>query len=149
MGHRHTYTGKEKFWIYRRSARKGEEGYSEKEHSAPHWEGEKTPEGMREWASWYCFNRLGGRVYEAELDEAWFWGGSHSDGGTICTRIPGEWFSMPYDEFLEHVLTLSSASHYGFTREELMEKPGLKEFFGYHGRCSGQKEERRSENGKQ
>jgi len=121
----------EKFMIYRRSARKGEAGYSEKEYSAPHYEWEKTPEGMTEWVSWYCFNKLGSGSYEAELDEAWCWGGSHNDGGTICTEIPEEWFSLPYDAFLNRVITLSSALHYGFTAEDLKGRPGLKEFFGF------------------
>jgi hypothetical protein len=42
----------EKYYVYRVSADKGEQGYSEKEHSVPHYEGPKTPEGMDEWCSW-------------------------------------------------------------------------------------------------
>ena len=121
----------ERFWIYRRSAEKGEEGYSEKDYSAPHYEGAKTPEGMKEWASWYCFNKMDDGTYEAELDEAWWWGGGHNDGGTIHTAIPEEWFTLPYEEFLEHVVGLSSAAHYGFTAKELKSKKGLKKFFGF------------------
>ena len=121
----------EKFVIYRRSAEKGQEGYSEKDHSAPHYEGPKTPEGMKEWASWYYFNKMDDGTYEAELDEAWWWGGGHNDGGTIHTKIPEEWFELPYDEFLEKTVSLSSAAHYGFTVEELKGKKGLKEFFGF------------------
>lgn len=121
----------EQFYVYRRSARKGDPDYSPLSHDAPHYEGEKTPEGMREWASWYCFNRMDDGTYEAELDEAWHWGGSHNDGGTINTEIPEEWFKLPYDEFLENVVTLASASHYGFSAEMLKKKEGLKEFFGY------------------
>ena len=123
-------TGK-KFWIYRRSAKKGEEGYSEQDYSAAHYEGPKTPEGMKEWASWYCFNEMDDGTYEAELDEAWWWGGGHNDGGTIHTEIPEEWFALPYDEFLAKVVPLAHAAHYGFTAEELKEKEGLKEFFGF------------------
>ncbi len=123
-------TGK-KFWIYRLSAEKGEDGYSEKSYSAPHYEGAKTPEGMTEWVSWYCFNKMDDGTYQAELDEAWCWGGSHNDGGTIRTPVPEEWHSLDYDEFLKHVVTLSAASHYGFTAEELKSKSGLKEFFGF------------------
>ena len=121
----------EKFMVYRRSAKKGEEGYSEKEHSAPHWEGPNTPEGMKEWASWYCFNKMDDGTYQAELDEAWWWGGGHNDGGTIRREIPEEWFALPYEEFLENVVTLSAAAHYGFTAEDLKEKKGLREFFGF------------------
>ena len=121
----------ERFWIYRRSAEKGEEGYSEKDYSAPHYEGSKTPEGMKEWASWYCFNKMDDGTYEAELDEAWWWGGGHNDGGTIHTAIPEEWFTLPYEEFLEHVVGLSSAAHYGFTAKALKGKKGLKKFFGF------------------
>ncbi len=121
----------EKFLIYKRSAEKGEEGYSEKDHSAPHYEGPKTPEGMKEWASWYCFNKMDDGTYEAELDEAWWWGGGHNDGGTIHTEIPEEWFALPYDEFLENVVRLSAAAHYGFTPQDLKKKKKLKEFFGF------------------
>ena len=121
----------DKFWIYRRRAKKGEAGYSEKDHSAPHKEGSKEIEGMREWASWYCFNKKDDGMYEAELDEAWWWGGSHNDGGTIRTEVPEEWLALSYDEFLDRVVTLSAAAHYGFTAEELKEKEGLKAFFGF------------------
>ncbi len=91
----------------------------------------KTPEGMREWASWYAFNKMDDGTYEAELDEAWWWGGGHNDGGTIRREIPEEWFELPYEDFLEKVVTLAAASHYGFTAEILLEKKGLKEFFGF------------------
>ena len=121
----------EKVWIYRRSAKKGEDGYSEKDYASPHYEGEKTPEGMKEWASWYCFNKMDDGTYEAELDEAWWWGGGHNDGGTIHAGIPEEWFGLPYDEFLEHVVTLAHAAHFGFTAEELKGKQGLRAFFGF------------------
>ena len=117
--------------IYCRSARKGQAGYSEEKHSAPHYEGAKAIEGMTERASWYCFNKRGDGKYEAELDEAWYGGYGHHDGGTICTEIPGEWFALPYDDFLERVITLSGASRFGFTAEGLKEKEGLKEFFGF------------------
>lgn len=121
----------EKFWVYRQSAEKGENGYSEKSHAAPHYEGEKTPEGMTEWASWYCFNKMDDGTYEAELDEAWCWGGGHNDGGTIHAEIPDAWFALPYDDFLANVVTLAGAAHFGFTPGELKKKEGLKEFFGF------------------
>ena len=121
----------ERFFIYRRSAEKGDPDYSPLAHDAPHREGPNTPEGMREWASWYCFNKMDDGTYEAALDEAWWWGGGHNDGGTIHTEIPEEWFDLPYDEFLENVVTLAAAGHYGFTAQMLKKKKGLKEFFGY------------------
>ena len=121
----------EKFWIYRRYAKKGEPTYSEKSHSAPHKEGGREIEGMEEWASWYCFNKKDDGTFETELDEAWD-GGSHYDGGTIRVEIPQEWFDLSYDEFLERVVTLAAASHYGFTPEDLKEKDGLKDFFGFN-----------------
>ena len=121
----------DRFLVYSRSADKGENGYSPKSHSAPHYEGPKTPEGMNEWASWYAFDKMDDGTYQASLDEAWWWGGGHNDGGTIHTDIPEEWFELPYDAFLENVVTLSAASHYGFDAEELKGKKGLKEFFGF------------------
>ena len=103
---------KEKFMIYRRDAKKGEATYSPK-------------------SPWYCFNKRDDGKYEAELDEAWN-EGSHYGGGTICVDIPQEWFRLSYDEFLERVITLAAASHYGFTIDDLKEKKGLKEFFGFN-----------------
>ena len=121
----------ERYSVYRRGAEEGEPDYSPLPHDAPHYEGEKTPEGMREWASWYAFNKMDDGTYEAELDEAWWWGGGHNDGGTIHREIPEEWMDLPYDEFLENVVSLACAAHYGFTAQMLKEKEGLKEFFGF------------------
>ncbi len=121
----------ERFFVYRRSAQEGEPDYSLLPHDVPHWEGPNTPEGMREWASWYAFNKMDDGTYEAELDEAWWWGGGHNDGGTIHTEIPEEWFELPYETFLENVVTLAAAAHYGFTAEMLRKREGLREFFGY------------------
>ena len=123
----------EQFVVYRRSAEKGDPDYSELPHDAQHYEGPNTPKDMREWASWYAFNKMDDGTYEAELDEAWWWGGGHNDGGTIHTPVPEEWQDLPYDEFLENVVTLSAAAHYGFTAKMLRERPGLREFFGFAG----------------
>ncbi len=120
---------KEKFMIYRRDAKKGEATYSPKSHSAPHFVGHYV-EGMEEWASWYCFNKKEDGSYEAELDEAWN-EGSHYGGGTIDVDIPKEWFALSYDDFLERVITLAAATHYGFTVDDLKERKGLKQFFGF------------------
>ncbi|MBR0136660.1 MAG: hypothetical protein IJM18_10690 [Clostridia bacterium] len=121
----------EVFRIYRCSAEKGAPDYSPKDHSAPHWEGPETPEGMREWCTWYLFRKMDDGTYQAELDESWWWGGGHNDGGTIRTPIPEEWHALSYDDFLERVVGLSSAAHYGFDAEELKAHKGLKEFFGF------------------
>ena len=121
----------ERFSVYRRSANKNDPDYSPLPHDAPHYEGGKQPEGMREWASWYAFNKMDDGTYQAELDEAWWWGGGHNDGGTRRREIPEEWFELPYDDFLSNVVSLAAASHYGFTAEMLKEKANLKEFFGY------------------
>ena len=121
----------ERFSVYRRNAKKGEPDYSPLPHDAPHQEGPHTPEGMREWASWYAFNKMDDGTFEAELDEAWWWGGGHNDGGTIHREIPEEWQDLPYEEFVSRVVTLAAAAHYGFTAEMLLQKEGLKNFFGY------------------
>ncbi|MBQ5951571.1 MAG: hypothetical protein IJL66_05470 [Lachnospiraceae bacterium] len=121
----------EKYFVYKRGAEKGEPWYSPLPHDAPHREGPHTPEGMREWASWYVFNRMDDGTFQAELDEAWWWGGGHNDGGTIRNLIPEEWMELPYREFLENVVCLSAAKHYGFTAEMLFAKEGLREFFGF------------------
>ncbi|MBE6521336.1 MAG: hypothetical protein E7Z68_09640 [Thermoplasmata archaeon] len=121
----------ERFNIYRSCAEKGDPDYSEESHSAPHREGPGTSEDMMEWAKRYSFDRMDDGTYEAELDEAWWWGGGHDDGGTVRAEIPEEWQSLPYDEFLENVISLVHARHYGFTVEHLKSKEGLKRFFGF------------------
>ena len=118
--------------IYHRYAEKGEPTYSPKSHSVPYCVAGRYVEGMEEWASWYCFNKKEDGTYEAELDEAWN-EGSHNGGETINVDIPQEWFSLSYDEFLERVITLAAATHYGFTTDDLKGKEGLKEFFGFEG----------------
>jgi len=120
-----------RFMVYRCGAEKGSVEYSEVDHSAPHCEGNGPIGDMREWTSWYCFNKRDDGTFEAELDEAWWWGGGHNDGGTIRADIPIEWMDLPYEEFLDRVLGLAAARHYGFTVEELLGKKGLKEFFGF------------------
>ena len=119
-----------RFSVYRRAAKEGEPDYSPLPHDAPHYEGAKTPEGMREWASWYAFNKMNDGSYEAELDEAWCWGGGHNDGGTRHVAIPQEYFALPYEAFLNEIIPFAGARHYGFTAEMLLQKPGLREFFG-------------------
>lgn len=121
----------ERFMVYRRSAEEGDAEYSGLPHDAPHYEGPKTPEGMREWANWYSFTKMDDGTFQADLDEAWWWGGGHDDGGTIHTPVPEEWFALPYEQFLEELVTLAAAAHYGFTPEILLNRKGLREFFGY------------------
>ena len=87
----------DRFLVYRCGAKKGEQGYSSVDHSAPHYEGPNTPEGMREWTTWYAFDKMDDGTYQASLDESWWWGGGHNDGGTIHTEIPEEWLELPYD----------------------------------------------------
>ncbi|MBO4658470.1 MAG: hypothetical protein J5637_02485 [Prevotella sp.] len=119
----------EKYMVYQCGAEKGDPTYSPKSHSAPHYEG-RYIEGMEEWASWYCFNKKDDGMYEAELDEAWN-EGCHNGGGTIRVEVPEAWLDLSYDEFLERLVTLASASHFGFTPEDLKGKVGLKGFFGF------------------
>ena len=121
---------KKEFLIYRRDARKGSSAYSPLPHDAPHKEGSREIEGMREWANFYKFELLDDGTYRACLDEAWN-GGSYYSGGTINTDIPEEAFELSYDEFLAGVIKLAAAEHYGFTADMLREKKGLKEFFGF------------------
>ena len=85
---------------------------------------------MEEWASWYAFNKKDDGTFEAELDEAWN-EGSHYGGGTIRVEVPEAWLDLPWEEFLERLVTLSAAAHYGFTPEDLEARKGLKEFFGF------------------
>ena len=120
----------DKFWVYRRSAGKGAPDYSPKSHSIPHKEGARVVEGMEEWASWYAFNKKEDGMFEAELDEAWNEGG-HNGGGTLRAEVPEAWLDLGWEELAERLVTLAGAARFGFTPEELREKKGLREFFGY------------------
>lgn len=119
----------ESYLVYNRMAKEGEPGYSKKSHAVPHLE--PGAKDMDEWVNHYQFNKLDDGTYEAELDEAWWWGGSHTDGGTLYRDIYDTWQDLPYDEFLENVITVAAAKHYLFTVEDLKACEGLKEFFGY------------------
>lgn len=121
----------ESFLIYDRRADKGEEGYSPKDYSVPHSEGGRVIPDTEEWVSWYAFNKMDDGTYEAALDEAWYGGYGHNDGGTIHAEIPEEWLKLPYEEFLEKVTDLAGAARFGFTAKDLKSKPALKEFFGF------------------
>ncbi len=121
----------ERYSVYRRRAGKNDPDYDSGAHEVPHYEGVKTPEGMMEWANWYAFVKMDDGTYQAQLDEAWNWGGSHYDGGTISVDIPEDWHRLPYDEFIDRVVTLAAASHYEFTADFLRNKKGLREFFGF------------------
>ena len=123
-------TGK-RFLVYKHGVEKGQRGYSEVDHSAPHRWGPSSPEDMRDWTTWYAFEKMDDGTFVAALDESWWCGGGHNEGGTIRTEIPEEWFELSYDEFLEKVVTLSSAAHYGFTPKELKAKRRLKKFLGF------------------
>lgn len=120
----------ESYMVYNRMAKEGEPGYSDKCHAVPHEE-PSAPKEMDEWVNHYQFNKLDDGTYEAELDEAWWWGGSHTDGGTLFRYIPDLWQDLPYEEFLEKVIKVAAAEHFLFTVEDLLACPGLKEFFGY------------------
>ena len=120
----------DKFWVYRRTARKGAPEYSPKSYSAPHKEGGRVVEGMEEWASRYAFNNKEDGMFEAELDEAWN-EGSHNGGGTIRAEVPEAWLDLSWEELAERLVTLAGAARYGFTPEDLRERKGLREFFGY------------------
>ena len=72
-----------------------------------------------ERASWETIDRFS--VYRRAAEK----------GGTIHVDLPQELFERPYKEFLENVVRFAAAAHYGFTAEMLMEKEGLREFFGY------------------
>lgn len=128
---RQPWPTEERYSIYRRQARESDPDYDSGAHEAPHFEGAKTPEGMMEWANWYAFVKMDDGTCQAQLDEAWNWGGSHYDGGTISVDIPEDWFELPYDDFLDKVVTLAAASHYEFTADFLRNKKGLREFFGF------------------
>ena len=119
-----------RYVFFRNGAEKGQPGYSMVEHVIPHCEG-NGPTGINEWVQHYTFYKMDDGSYEAELDMAWYWGGSHCDGGEVTADIPSEWFDLPYEEFLAKVLTLVCASRFLFTVEELLSRPRLKKFFGY------------------
>ena len=123
-------TGK-RFMVYRRSAQKGEKGYSPKDHTMPLREGRGGPDDQEKWVSWYEFVRMDDGTFEAQLDEAWYGGYGHNDGGTIRSEIPEGWSELPYDEFLERVAELAGASGFGFTADDLKEKKGLRKFFDF------------------
>ena len=116
-----------RFLVYDMRAKEGENGYLPTIHDL-------RPESDW-WCRYYQFTRYNDDTYEMQLDEMETFGSStsHCGGGVCYDPIPKEWFELPYDEFLEKVLTLcyGVAKRFNFTVEDLKSKTGLKEFFGY------------------
>ena len=56
--------------------------------------------------------------------------GDRVTGGTRTFFIPNDYFSGNYSEFLDKYIKLVPPM-FGFTKEELLNTPGLKEFLGY------------------
>ena len=79
----------------------------------------------------YAFIKMDDGTFSVCLEESWYQGGSHNDGGTVSEPIPEEWFKLQYDGFLENLVTLASASRYGFSADVLKNRKGMKEFFGF------------------
>jgi hypothetical protein len=69
--------------------------------------------------------KTGESTYSPKSHSTPHFDGSHCGGGTVNVDIPKGWFNLSCDVFLERVITLSAAKHYGFTVDE------LKEFFGF------------------
>ena len=115
---------REVFWVFRTWAKPGEQGYMKRGFSRP------QSENSDSHVISYAFVKDGG-CYRAELEEAYHSGGGTDLGGTIRSEIPKEWFSLPYERFLEKVVTLSFAERYGFSAEDLKKCSGLKAFFGF------------------
>ena len=62
-------------------------------------------------------------ISKATMSKEWKNGlATTASSGTINVAIPKEWFDLSYDEFLERVITLAAAKHYGFTPNDLKEK---------------------------
>ena len=112
--------------VYRRSARRNAPDYSEFSHEALTHGGSAVSRVER-----YAFIKMDDGTFSVCLEESWYQGGSHNDGGTVSEPIPEEWFKLQYDGFLENLVTLASASRYGFSADVLKNRKGMKEFFGF------------------
>ena len=112
--------------VYRRSARRNAPDYSEFSHEALTHGGSAVSRVER-----YGFIKMDDGTFSVCLEESWYQGGSHNDGGTVSEPIPEEWFNLQYDGFLENLVTLASASRYGFSADVLKNRKGMKEFFGF------------------
>ena len=114
------------FSVYRRSARRNAPDYSEFSHEALTHGGSAVSRVER-----YAFIKMDDGTFSVCLEESWYQGGSHNDGGTVSEPIPEEWFKLQYDGFLENLVTLASASRYGFSADVLKNRKGMKDFFGF------------------
>jgi hypothetical protein len=114
------------YTVYRRRASRNAPDYSELSHEVSINGGSVTARAER-----YAFIKLDDGTFSASLEESWYRGGSHNDGGTVSEQIPEAWFNYQYDDFLEKIVTLSTASRYGFRTALLKNRNGLKVFFGF------------------
>lgn len=115
--------------IYNRFVEEGEPGYSEKDFSAPLFDGHTS--GIKRWCDRYYVRVLMDGSYQMELETSWTYGGSHSESEMVETPIPKEWFALTYDEFVDKIITLGEAQIFGFTVEDIKKAEELKEFLGF------------------
>ena len=78
----------------------------------------------------YSFIRLSGGRYRLFVQVGWN-AGSHDDGAGNAFDLPGEWFSLPWERFLDRLEERFPAQTYGYGRREFTGMSGLKEFLGF------------------
>ena len=77
----------------------------------------------------YIFKKMKDGTVELEVQIGWP-AGSHWDGSGFSRTLPTEWFSLPWDDFLDALCKAYPAEKYSYTKPELKNTEGLREYLG-------------------
>ena len=78
----------------------------------------------------FVFNKRKSGKYEFVMQIGWH-AGSHWDGGSRCSKIPEEWLSLSWGEFLDKLCEENKDRDLFYSKNEFMASDGLKEFLGF------------------
>lgn len=77
----------------------------------------------------YIFKKMKDGTVELEVQIGWP-AGSHWDGSGFRRTLPTEWFSLPWDDFLDALCEKYPPERYSYTKPELKYTQGLREYLG-------------------
>ncbi|MBO4477075.1 MAG: hypothetical protein J5757_01975 [Lachnospiraceae bacterium] len=77
----------------------------------------------------YIFKKMKDQTIELEIQVGWH-AGTHWDGSGFSRTLPAEWFALRWDDFLDALCKKYPAEKYSYTKPELKNTEGLREYLG-------------------
>lgn len=90
----------------------------------------RRPFGDHYFLEYYAFDKKADGSYWFSFTVGWV-GAGHYDGAGNSFELPGEWFSLSWESFLDSFSAKYKEDAFGISRSELRNTNGLKEFFGF------------------